>query len=212
MAKLYFRHGTVGSAKTLNLLAVAHNYERQGKKTVVIKPGFDDRYGEKDVASRAGLTREAHMVIGDGGRIEIEDFEGVHCVLVDEVQFFHPQHIDQLRDVVDQKRVPGNCYGLRSDFRTRLFPGSRRLLELADSIEEVKTTCHQCNSKAIFNLKSIGGVAYLDGPSQQVGGDESFQPVCSVHFTEQLSLESYEELGGRSGTSDSQREQDMELA
>ncbi|MAJ28324.1 thymidine kinase [bacterium TMED181] len=202
MAKLYFRHGTVGSAKTLNLLAVAHNYERQGKKVVVIKPGFDNRYGETEVTSRAGLTREAHLVISADDRIEVADFEGVHCVLVDEVQFFQPEHIDQLRDVANQKRVPVICYGLRSDFRTRLFPGSRRLLELADSIEEVKTTCHQCNSKAIFNLKSIGGVAHLDGPSQQVAGDETFQPVCSVHYSEQLSISSYEEL----------REEDRELA
>ncbi len=194
MAKLYFRHGTVGSAKTLNLLAVAHNYERQGKKVVVIKPGFDDRYGQTDVTSRAGLSREAHMVISADDRIAVEHFEGVQCVLVDEVQFFQPQHIDQLRDVVDRKRVPVICYGLRSDFRTRLFPGSQRLLELADSIEEVKTTCHRCNRKAIFNLKSIGGVAHLDGPSQQVAGDETFQPVCSVHYTEELELDSYEEL------------------
>jgi len=194
LAKLYFRHGTVGSAKTLNLLAVAHNYERQGKKVVVIKPGFDDRYGQTEVTSRTGLTREAHMVISATDRIEVNQFDGVHCALVDEVQFFQPQHIDQLRDVVDQKRVPVICYGLRSDFRTQLFPGSRRLLELADSIEEIKTTCHCCNRKAIFNLKLIDGVAQLDGPSQQVAGDETFQPVCSIHFTEQLDLDSYESL------------------
>jgi thymidine kinase len=194
LAKLYFRHGTVGSAKTLNLLAVAHNYERQGKKIIVIKPGFDDRYGQNDVTSRAGLTRQAHLIISPGDRIELEKFDGINCVLVDEVQFFAPEHIEQLRDVADQKKVPVICYGLRSDFRTKLFPGSQRLLELADSIEEIKTTCHRCNSKAIFNLKCIDGKAQLDGPSQQVAGDETFQPVCSVHFTEQVDLTSYEDL------------------
>ncbi len=191
MAKLYFRHGTVGSAKTLNLLAVAHNYERQGKKIVVIKPGFDDRYGEKEVASRAGLHREAHVVLTASQRLNLQQFTGASCVLVDEVQFLTSSHIDQLRDVADMVGVPVICYGLRSDFRSHLFEGSRRLMELADSIEEVKTTCYHCNRKAIFNLKCIDGVAHLDGPSQQVAGDETFQPVCSIHYNEALGLDGF---------------------
>ncbi|MGE4619153.1 MAG: thymidine kinase [Planctomycetota bacterium] len=196
MAKLYFRHGTVGSAKTLNLLAVAHNYERQGKKVIVIKPGFDDRYGEREVASRAGLHREAHIILMASDRLEKADFEGVQCVLVDEVQFMTASHIEQLRDISDQLGVPVICYGLRTDFRSQLFDGSRRLMELADSIEEVKTTCHRCNRKAIFNLKCIDGVAHLDGPSQQVAGDETFQPVCSLHYVTALNLKCIEGVGG----------------
>ena len=192
MAKLYFRHGTVGSAKTLNLLAVAHNYERQGKKVVVIKPGFDDRYGTKEVASRAGLHREAHIILSASGRLDRSMFEDAQCVLVDEVQFLTARHIDQLRDISDQVGVPVICYGLRTDFRSKLFEGSRRLMEVADSIEEVKTTCHRCNRKAIFNLKCVDGVALLDGPSQQVAGDEVFQPVCSLHYVEALNLEGVE--------------------
>ncbi|MAW77308.1 MAG: thymidine kinase [Planctomycetes bacterium] len=186
MAKLYFRHGTVGSAKTLNLLAVAHNYERQGKKVIVIKPGFDDRYGHQEVASRAGLHREAHIILSPSNRLEMSEFSDVQCVLIDEVQFLTVAHIEQLRDIVDQVGVPVICYGLRTDFRSRLFEGSRRLMELADSIEEVKTTCQRCNRKAIFNLKCIDGVAMLVGPSKQVGGDETFQPVCSLHFVQAL--------------------------
>jgi thymidine kinase len=192
MAKLYFRHGTVGSAKTLNLLAVAHNYERQGKKVVVIKPGFDDRYGTKEVASRAGLHREAHIILSASGRLDRSMFEDAQCVLVDEVQFLTARHIDQLRDISDQVGVPVICYGLRTDFRSKLFEGSRRLMELADSIEEIKTTCHRCNRKAIFNLKCVDGVALLDGPSQQVAGDEVFQPVCSLHYVEALNLDGVE--------------------
>lgn len=192
MAKLYFRHGTVGSAKTLNLLAVAHNYERQGKKVIVIKPGFDDRYGTNEVASRAGLHREAHIILSASGRLDRSMFEDVQCVLVDEVQFLTSLHIDQLRDICDQVGVPVICYGLRTDFRSKLFEGSRRLMELADSIEEVKTTCHRCNRKAIFNLKCVDGVALLDGPSQQVAGDETFQPVCSLHYVEALNLDGVE--------------------
>ncbi|MEC9476681.1 MAG: thymidine kinase [Planctomycetota bacterium] len=203
MAKLYFRHGTVGSAKTLNLLAVAHNYERQGKKIVVIKPGFDDRYGEQEVASRAGLQREAHIVLAPSSRLDVSDFSDVQCVLVDEVQFLTVSHIEQLRDIVDGVGVPVICYGLRTDFRSRLFDGSRRLMELADSIEEVKTTCHRCNRKAIFNLKCIDGVAMLDGPSKQVGGDETFQQVCSFHFVEAL------ERDGIEGIEDQMTESEM---
>ncbi|MDE0961309.1 MAG: thymidine kinase [Planctomycetota bacterium] len=192
MAKLYFRHGTVGSAKTLNLLAVAHNYERQGKKIMVIKPGFDDRYGAQEVASRAGLHRPAHIVLSPSQKLDRADFDQAQCVLVDEVQFLTPAHIEQLRDITDQLRVPVICYGLRTDFRSHLFEGSRRLLELADSIEEVKTTCHRCNRKAIFNLKCVEGAAQLGGPSQQVAGDETFQPVCSLHYVEALQLDGIE--------------------
>ena len=195
MAKLYFRHGTVGSAKTLNLLAVAHNYERQGKKIVVIKPGFDDRYGVQEVASRAGLHRPAHIVLSESQKLDQADFDQVQCVLVDEVQFLSVAHVEQLRDITDQLGIPVICYGLRTDFRSQLFKGSRRLMELADSIEEIKTTCHGCNRRAIFNWKCVDGAAQLDGPSQQVAGDETFQPVCSIHYVEALELECIEGIG-----------------
>jgi thymidine kinase len=185
MAKLYFRHGTVGSAKTLNLLAVAHNYERQGKRVMVLKPCFDTRFGADQITSRAGLSRTAHRLIEDDTVLAPEEFSDCDCVLVDEAQFLAPRHVEQLRDISRSSGCPVICYGLRTDFRTELFPGSRRLFELADAIEEIKTTCAFCNKKAIFNLKLIDGVADLSGPSAQLGAEETYQPVCFGHYVSQ---------------------------
>lgn len=196
MAKLYFRHGTVGSAKTLNLLAVAHNYERQGKRVVVLKPTFDTRFGEARVASRAGLERDADLLLGEGSVLDAADFHGVHCVLVDEAQFLSPGLVDQLRALTREAQVPVICYGLRTDFRTHLFEGSRRLLEVSDAIEEVKTTCAFCNRKAILNLKSVDGVPTLRGPSRQLGAEELYLPVCFDHYIEKLGLEESADLSG----------------
>ncbi len=188
MAKLYFRYGTVSSAKTLNLLAVAHNYERQGKSAKVLKPVFDTRFGAKDVTSRAGLQREAHLLIREDTFIDPADFEGCHCVLVDEAQFLSARHIDQLRDLTRVASVPVICYGLRTDFRSKLFEGSRRLFEIADAIEEVKTTCAFCNRKAVLNLKSLDGEPTVAGPSKQLGAEELYLPVCYEHYMVKLKL------------------------
>lgn len=188
MAKLYFRYGTVGSAKTLNLLAVAHNYERQGKRVVVIKPAFDERFGADEVVSRAGLRRKADLLLADGEVPSGAEAAEADCVLVDEAQFLAAEQIDALRSWTRQLDVPVICYGLRADFRTRLFEGSRRLLEVADSIEEVKTTCAWCNSKATQNLKLVDGVATEDGPAKELGAEERFQPVCYRHYKERLAL------------------------
>ena len=186
MAKLYFRYGTVGSAKTLNLLAVAHNYERQGKRVLVIKPAFDARFGAGDVVSRAGLSRPADLTLADDEVPSAEHAAEVDCVLVDEAQFLGEPQIEALRSWVRDFDVPVICYGLRTDFRTRLFEGARRLMELADSIEEVKTTCAWCNSKATQNLKLVDGVATDTGPAKELGAEERFQPVCYRHYRERL--------------------------
>ena len=154
MAKLYFRHGTVGSAKTLNLLAVAHNYRQQGKRVLLMKPSLDVRFGEGTIRSRAGLDCEADLLLHADTQLKDDDFRGLNCVLVDEAQFVSPAVIDQLRRITLELQVPVICYGLRTDFRSHLFEGARRLLELADSIEEVKTTCAFCNRKAIIEISS----------------------------------------------------------
>lgn len=177
MAKLYFRHGTMDSAKTLNLLAVAHNYRSQGKRVLLLKPRLDDRFGAAAIASRAGLHAEADLLVDPDSTLDPELFAGVDCVLVDEAQFLSAAVIEQLR-VLTRDGPPVICYGLRTDFRTRLFEGSRRLLELADSIEEVKVTCQFCNRKAIFNLRVEGGVAATEGAQIQLGGSESYAPAC----------------------------------
>ena len=188
MGKLYFRYGTVGSAKTLNLLAVAHNYERQGKRVLVIKPAFDQRFSAAEVVSRAGLSRSADLCLAEGELPSGEHAAEVDCVLVDEAQFLDAAQIDVLREWTRQLAVPVICYGLRADFRMVLFEGSRRLLELADSIEEVKTTCAWCNSKATQNLKLVDGIATNQGPAKELGGDERYQPVCYRHYQERLAL------------------------
>jgi thymidine kinase len=172
MAKLYFRHGCVSSAKTLNLLAVAHNYKSQGKGVLLVKPALDTRFGVEKIASRAGLNDDADVLVNEDSDLLVditeETREGMYCVLVDEAQFLSPKHIDQLRTMTLLWKLPVIAYGLRTDFRGNLFPGSRRLMEVADTIEEVKTTCYLCNKKAVFNLKHVDGVADCTGPAVQV--------------------------------------------
>lgn len=176
MAKLYFRHGPVSSAKTLNLLAARHNYLTQGKKVITVKPAADTRYGERTIGSRALLTAEADVVLEAGKTVPFTvELDGVSCVLVDEVQFLHPSYIDHFRTIANAG-VPVICYGLRTDHQRRLFPASARLFELADSIEEIKTTCARCNRKAIFNEKFAGD----KGLQVEVGGDEMYRPVCAT--------------------------------
>lgn len=179
MAKLYFRYGAMGSAKTLNLLAVRHNYELQGKKVILMKPRRDDRFGAQLVKSRAGLSYEADILIDDDTTFEEGLFKGLHCVLVDEGQFLSPLVVDALREVTYEFDVPVIAYGLRTDFSTKLFPGSRRLMELADAIEEIKTTCMFCNRKAVFNLRhDESGRAIVEGPQVVLGADAKYSPVC----------------------------------
>jgi thymidine kinase len=186
MAKLYFRHGTVGSAKTLNLLAVAHNYRQQNKRVLLMKPSLDTRFGEATIRSRAGLDAEADLLLRPDTCLDLDDFRGLNCALVDEAQFVSPAVIDQLRRITIELGVPVICYGLRTDFRGQLFEGARRLLEMADSIEEVKTTCAFCNRKAIMNLKHSNGVATIEGPSIDLGAEEKYFPACYVCYAAQV--------------------------
>lgn len=186
MAKLYFRYGTVGSAKTLNLLAVAHNYRQQNKSVLLIKPALDVRFGKSNIKSRAGLEQEADILVDSETQLQDHAFVGVDCILVDEVQFMPATIIEQLRAITRSLNIPVICYGLRTDFRTKLFEGSKRLLELADSVEEVKSTCHFCNKKAVMNLKHVNGVANIAGPSIQLGAEEAYYPACFPCYSKQL--------------------------
>jgi len=178
MAKLYFRHGTVGSAKTLNLLAVAHNYRQQGKKVLLMKPDFDTRFGKERIKSRAGLEMQADLLITNEESLRGIDYSGISCILVDEAQFLSAKVIEELRTITLRWDLPILCYGLRTDFKTHLFEGSARLMELADSIEEVKATCHYCNRKSIMNLKHVNGMAVNEGPSVELGAEEKYYPAC----------------------------------
>jgi thymidine kinase len=194
MAKLYFRHGAMDSAKTMNLLAVAHNYRKQGKRVLLLAPELDDRFGRGRIASRSGLEADADMLIPVDAVLAVADFEGVDCILVDEVQFMSPAVIDQLWLIKLVLDVPVICYGLRTDFRTQLFPGARRLMELADSIEEIKVTCQFCTRKACFNLRMIDGRAVVEG-EQIVLGDAQYAPVCGRHYLDAAGWDGLARLG-----------------
>ena len=199
MAKLYFRYGTVGSAKTLNLLAVAHNYRYQGKKVLLMKPNLDIRFGREQIKSRAGLEMQADVLIGDIESIHSIDYSGVDCILVDEAQFLSKEVIEEFRRITLDLGVPVICYGLRTDFKSHLFEGSQRLMEIADAIEEVKATCHYCTRKSIMNLKHVNGVATNEGPVVDLGAEEKYFPSCYKCYGQQI----------REGISGSEQETDL---
>lgn len=207
MAKLYFRYGAVGSAKTLNVLAVAHNYRQQNKEVLLIKPQVDKRFGVNLVKSRAGLSQPADIVLSssssndndtnadsdsatlideDSNLLNPKTLQGISCVLVDEAQFLTVKQVEKLRELTIQFNIPVICYGLRTDFTAHLFPASKRLIELADSLEEVKTTCYFCNRKAILNLKHADGKAVMDGPIIEMGCEERYFPTCYSCYKEAI--------------------------
>lgn len=194
MAKLYFRYGTVGSAKTLNLLAVAHNYRQQGKDVLLVKPAIDTRFGLDVIKTRAGLEMPADVIAPADGLIPLPALDEISCILVDEAQFLHPTAIDQLHYITHAAvspqaptGIPAICYGLRADFRRQAFPAATRLFELADTIEEVKTTCAYCQRKAVFNLKLLNGRPTLAGPSVELGCEEKYLPACATCYDDQHS-------------------------
>ena len=181
MPKLYFRYGAMSSSKTANLLMVAHNYEIQNKKILIVKPQIDVRFGNNLIKSRTGLEKPADIVLSQDDNIFDKniDFHEYSAILVDEVQFLSEKQIEDLRCLT--KYLPVICYGLRTDYRLKLFPASKRLLELADSIEEVKTTCHFCNKKAIINLKfnNANGNIIKDGSDEvDLGAEDKYLGSC----------------------------------
>jgi len=185
MSKLYFRYGTVGSAKTLNLLAVAHNYRQQNKQVLLVKPEIDTRFGRDTIKTRAGLELPADVLAPETGQIPFPALDGIVCILVDEAQFLDPVAIDQLRHITYSavsptatQGLPVICYGLRADFQQNIFPAARRLMELADSIEEIKNVCTFCLHKAVFNLKMRNGRPIFSGPPIELGCEELYLPVC----------------------------------
>lgn len=181
MAKLYFRYGVVGSAKTLNLLAVAHNYRQQQKNVLLVKPSIDTRFGARIIGTRAGLQATADIVVDEDGAFTLPNLATVSCLLVDEAQFMPVTAIERFHKIAHAQKydVPVICYGLRTDFRLELFPAAKRLMELADTIEEIKTTCTDCDRKAVFNLKLKDNLPVLDGPTVELGFEETYVPVCA---------------------------------
>lgn len=162
MAKLYFRYGAMNAAKTLNLLSVRYNYLNQGLIALVIKPVVDTRFGQEMVKSRAGMECKADLLLNRDTDILKVIYDGPRpfpaVLLLEEAQFCTCQQIEQLRLITEAYDVPVICYGLRTNYKTCMFEGSKRLFELADSIEEVKTICtNSCTRKAIFNARFVNG-------------------------------------------------------
>ena len=179
MAKLYFKYGAMGSSKTAQALITKYNYEENDLRVWLIKPATDNRDGANIVRSRIGLEAEAETVLPDTDVYAI--FAARHnadVVIVDECQFFQPAQIDQLRKIVDDFNIPVLCFGLRSDFQTKLFPGSLRLFEICDNIEEIKTIC-DCGQKATVNAR-ISGEGYIvtEGDQVLIGGNDSYIAMC----------------------------------
>lgn len=177
MPKLYFRHGTMNSSKTANLLMVAHNYKTQGKKVILMKPSIDIRFGKQIIKSRAVQEMTADILILPGRRV-FELQNDLDCVLVDEAQFLSAVNVEGLRNL--SQHVPVICYGLRTDYRSYLFPGSKRLLELADTIEEIKTICVSCDRKAIINAKFFYHSVYDASEGGIEGQDDNPDPDCEM--------------------------------
>ena len=183
MAKLYFRYGAMNCGKTALLLQTVHNYESRNMNVLVLKPKVDTK-GDKKVVSRIGLEREVDHLISKNEDLYsyLKDITGVSCIFVDEAQFLKKEQIDDLMRIVVDNEIPVICYGLRTDFNTNGFEGSTRLLQLAHSIEEMKTIC-DCGAKATLNARMVDGEFVFDGEQVAIDGEkevtyESLCPKC----------------------------------
>ena len=179
MAKLYFKYGAMGSSKSAQALITQFNYEELGMSVWLIKPSTDTRDGADIIRSRIGLARHAEIITPEQNIIEAYHAAGKHDVIIaDEAQFFTPEQIDQLRELVDDEDLPVLCFGLRTDFLTHFFPGAQRLMELADSLTEIKTVC-ACGRKATVNARIDGsGRIVTEGAQVLLGGNDSYVAMC----------------------------------
>ncbi|MDY5677166.1 MAG: thymidine kinase [Eubacteriales bacterium] len=178
MAKLYFKYGTMGSSKTAQALITKFNYEERGMKTVLIKPSVDTRDGKNICKSRIGLSAEALTVNKSVNLFKLIKDMKVDVVIVDECQFLTEDQVDQLADVVMEMDIPVLCFGLRADFQTHLFPGSKRLFEIADSITEIKYIC-ECGNKAVVNARlDENGRVVTEGSQVLIGGNDRYVAMC----------------------------------
>ena len=195
MAKLYFRYGAMNSGKSTALLQAAYNYEERDQSVVLAKPRIDTK-GDQTIVSRLGVTRAVDFTIDETDdvytrfqahrasllRVRQRD---VACLLVDEAQFLPPPQVDDLLRIAIREDIPVLAYGIRTDFQTVAFPGSRRLLEISHSLEELKTIC-RCGRKAVFNARSIDGVFVFDGDQVAIDGvDVAYESLCGACYLDE---------------------------
>ncbi len=190
MAKLYFRYGAMNSSKSALLLTAAHNYEERDQRPVIVKPGVDTKAGTA-VQSRIGIERKVDVLLGADESLverlkELCPLEDIDAVFIDEAQFLTPAQADEAFTLAVTTSIPVLCYGLRGDFMTRSFPGSRRLMEIAHSIEELKTIC-RCGSKAIFNARIVDGEFVSHGAQVAIDGQQaSYESLCGRCYLEKV--------------------------
>jgi len=201
--KLIYRFGTMNSGKSLQLLATAHNFHERGIPFILLKSSIDTRDGNDVVHSRALGNREC-LSVSPGDNIfdlvkslenmtALTNTSSLKWILVDEAQFLTPEQVDQLAAIVDNFTINVICYGLRTDFKTHLFPGSKRLFEVADSLEEIKSSC-SCNSKTIFNARiDSNGDIVTDGEQIEVGGEDRYIALCRKCYYTRIGHPAYVE-------------------
>ena len=193
MAKLYFSYSAMNAGKSTILLQASHNYRERGMNTLLLTAAFDDRAGKGRIGSRIGLGAEA-LTFAANTDIEqltrrAHEQQPLDCLLVDEAQFLSVDQVWQLSVVVDQLNIPVMCYGLRTDFRGQLFPGSAVLLAVADTLREIRTICH-CGRKAtmVTRLTETGKIV-TDGAQIEIGGNDKYVSLCRVHWKEMTGLQ-----------------------
>lgn len=194
MSKLYFRYGAMNSGKSTALLQAAYNYEERGQQVLLAKPQIDTK-GDAEIVSRLGVTRPVDFTVApdedihaaflrESARVLTETGKPVSCLLVDEAQFLTEGQVDDLLRIAILVGVPVLAYGIRTDFQTVAFPGSRRLLEIAHSLEELKTIC-RCGRKAVFNARQVGDTFIFDGDQVAIDGqDVWYESLCGSCYLE----------------------------
>lgn len=186
MAKLYFRYGAMNSGKSTAVLQVAHNYEERGMKVLIVKPTIDTK-GNDQISTRIGIGRPVDVLLNPDDTLnlavtkqspnkKVEDYD---CIITDEAQFFTESQIEEFFNIAVKQNIPVICYGIRTDFQRNLFPGSKRLFELAHSLEELKTIC-RCGKKAIFNARKINDKFVFEGDQVAIDGSDkvSYESLC----------------------------------
>lgn len=196
MSKLYFRYGAMNSGKSTALLQAAFNYEERSQHVLLAKPAIDSK-GDRKIVSRLGVTREVDFLVEPKDnlrslfhayRSKYEDGREIACLLIDEAQFLTPEQVDQALELAVIDGVPVLAYGIRTDFQTKSFPGSRRLLEIAHSLEELKTIC-RCGRKAMFNGRVLNGQFTFDGEQVAIDGDQvSYESLCASCYLEKKNI------------------------
>ena len=194
MSKLYFRYGAMNSGKSTALLQAAYNYEERTQHVLIAKPSVDSK-GDKSIISRLGVSRDVDFLItptqnlrekfaSEAESLNRAENKKIACLLLDEAQFLTPEQVDQCLEIAVLDGVPVLAYGIRTDFKTLSFPGSKRLLEISHSLEELKTIC-RCGRKAMFNGRLLNGIFIFDGEQVAIDGDQvTYESLCANCYLE----------------------------